>query len=437
MNQTILENSQNGKTEAVHDPSQYPPFMFNTLTSKGGAGFRVATWDLSPNELLQLHKKQDIVFWDSYCVCINPPESYLEFLEKVSIPKELGGAELEGFKQYLDSNGDSVFYPQVKGKQYSPWRAWASNRSSTSRIVSKLLQLKYVKAKRWCKSGEHRKGIDSMIGFDISFPKEFSLKLVDCDRKEIIRIANRCLKRFFDTLSKVYGGKLGYFSNLHLWSTTTPLNPHLHFHINLLNAALKEGVFYRFQPYYTERDISNLRLLWKKCLASEGIIVKGNVDFFIHYFEISENKVSGLVHRLKYCNRRPLVDLVNFFLENSLPEFNTDWGFFLIEYTNRRGVLGFARELKKIIPFAHLEKKSSCPICNCQATRVKNVDVDFTIHLIVDEQIPLVYWDYKRKSWIELRVFREYEKSTGSDPPPPVEKSHFKDFKFGFNSFFY
>jgi hypothetical protein len=425
-----------------------PSFILKMLTSSNHDDFD--SWDLSYRELGGLHKKAEFAFFDIYTAALNPPLGYLEFLEYFGYPREWGKADLVEFKEYVDVEGNGVLYPAVAAGKLNPWRFWGVSRASVSRLVNKILQLRDLRVEAWCSGGViWRRGIDYVWGLDLTFPSLFS-ELAFKDPEGIVKIAKKCLKSFIERLEKYFGGKLGLFANLHLWSSEVPWIPHLHWHLNILNAIfvkkgvkkisvkerrikkeknsiwarseppliveekrvvkrMPEGVLYRFSPWLDEDDgLVALRRLWRDVLIENGVdeacgVSLNEVDVYSGFIEISEEAAAELVHRFKYCGRSPLVDFFAWYEDHSFEPSDIQKTFcgFLVEYKNRREVYGWARWLSSMVPIPE-QKTKRCPVCGKPARVVRRVSVGEVAERI-SEGLPVVYWDHKNKCYTVVR----------------------------------
>jgi hypothetical protein len=422
-----------------------PSFILKMLTSNNATSSdNFDFWDMSYRELGGLHKKAEFAFFDIYTAALNPPEGFLDFLECLGYPRELGGAALKDFKEYVDGDGNGVLYPSVSAGKFNPWRKWGVVRASVSRLVNQLIQLRELRVEAWCSNGViWRRGIDYVWGLDLTFPSWFS-ELMFKDPEGVIKIAKKCLKNFIGKLEKFFGGRLGLFANLHLWSSEVPWIPHLHWHLNILNAIFvkkgvkkvvveerrvkkekngvwarsnpslavefrrvvkksPEGNLYRFSPYLSEEGLGVLRGMWRAVLIENGIEVIGEVDLYSEFIEIGEDTTADLIHRFKYCGRSPLVDFFAYYQNHDFFAGDIQKTFcgFLLEYKNRREVYGWARWLSSMVPIPSQAVKR-CPVCGKPARIVRRVSVGEVAERI-SEGLPVVYWDHKNKCYTVVR----------------------------------
>jgi hypothetical protein len=336
-------------------------------------------------ELQRLHDNFDIVFLDFYSILANPPGGFADLM------RELGfgdvGCVVNGFKG-VRCNGNYVYVPDVKyAGRFSPYRKYVNSVKNINRFVSKLFKLR-------------DKGVDYLVNVDLTIPKDYSLVYAFDD--DFLKLLKKALKLFIKDLEDHYKGELGYFYNVHIWSTRN-LDPHFHIHLSLCNAVFKDGKFIRFRPYF---NVEIVRELWANCLRKAGLKVDNNVDIKIRYCKLTNR--AGIIHRIKYASRHPLVDIASFYADKEFDGFNGSlfkrWYLKLIYYTNRRVCGGFLRRLSKIV--GDVEVSRGCPICGREVGRAISVDVDGLVDDFVGGSLVVVYWDVRDKRYYMLHSSR-------------------------------
>jgi hypothetical protein len=349
------------------------------LTSQAGVR------SIDKKELQRLHENFDIIFLDFYSVLANPSPGFIDLMH------ELGFSDIDCVITGLKSvrcGGNFVYVPDVKyAGRYSPYRKYVSSKVSINRFVNKLFRLR-------------DKGVDYLVNIDLTIPKDYSYVYAFDD--DFLKLLKRALKLFIKDLQDHYEGELGYFYNIHIWGTRS-LDPHFHIHLSLCNAVFKDGKFVRFRPYF---NVEIIRELWAECLRKAGLKVDNNVDIKIRYCKLSNR--AGVVHRVKYASRHPLVDIASFYADKEFDGFNGSllrrWYIKLIHYINRRVCGGFLRKLSKIV--GDVEVSRCCPVCGKEVSRAVSVDVDGLVDDFVDGSLIVVYWDVRDKRYYMLHSNR-------------------------------
>jgi hypothetical protein len=311
---------------------------------------------LTQHELIDLHKQENVIIQTHNDILINPPKGFVEFIQKLLDYDEVSAqiitsAEVEGFyKVFCEEGRHIVYYPKISNMgKLNPYRKHKIAKRSSSRIVKSLLKLaEFLQDKI-------RKGV-YLICLELTFPKEFSYQLLD-DFYGTIEGAKACFKDFYSWLksSKLRdkNEELGLSANLHLWSTKNPFEPHIHFHINIVNLIWNraEEKFIRFNP---KLDVDELQRVWKDILHKHGIETPANVDVHVRFIQICnkwENK-NDLFRRFRYCQRSVILDFCRYFEENEFDESllsNKEYLLNLISYVNRRIQYGWLRYINRIV----------------------------------------------------------------------------------------
>ena len=311
---------------------------------------------LTQRELIDLHERENVIIQTHNDILVDPPKGFVEFIQKLLDYDEVSAkiitsAEIEGFyKVFCEEGRHIVYYPKISNMgKLNPYRKHKTAKRSSSRLVKQLLELAgYLQNKI-------RKGI-YVIALELTFPKEFSYKLLD-DFYGTIETAKACFKDFYEWLKSTKlrdkNEELGLSANLHLWSTKNPFEPHIHFHLNWINLIWKrdEEKFIRFSP---KVDVDKIQEVWKEILQRHGIDTPANVDVHIRFIPIKGDWKSknDLFRRFRYCQRSVILDFCRFFEENEFDDSllsNKEYLLNLIFYVNRRVNYGWLRYISKII----------------------------------------------------------------------------------------
>lgn len=368
-----------------------PPVYLEFLNTKQIAGLlgRGRKAPVKRRELKGLHEAFEIVFFDFYAVLIRPPKGYVDLMAELGFNDV--DAIVEGLREIRCRNGKAVYVPKVLyAEKHNPYRKWVSAASSLSRFVRKLFRLR-------------EKGVDYLVNVDLTVPKEISLELSK-DPARGVQLLRRAFKLFVSRLKKLkrLHGELGYFYNIHIWSTRT-LMPHFHVHSSFVNAVMNDEKLHRFRPYFDKEELESLRRAWADCLRAVGLNVGDCVDIKVRYCELKDEP--AVVHRIKYCSRSPLIDMASFFCDKNFSRINDDetrtWLLGLVYYVNRRVCGGFLRRLSKIV--GEVEGGRSCPICGLECKRVEGVvNVDSLAPLFEKGDLIIVYWNPLSKRYVVL-----------------------------------
>jgi hypothetical protein len=368
-----------------------PPVYLEFLNTKQIAGLleRARKAPVKRRELKGLHEAFAIVFFDFYAMLIRPPKGYVDLMAELGFNDV--DAIVEGLREVWCKNGKPDYVPKVlcAGK-HNPYRKWVSTANSLSRFVRKLFKLR-------------EKGVDYLLNVDLTVPKETSLKLSE-DPAHGVQLLRRAFKLFVSRLKRLkrLHGELGYFYNIHIWSTRT-LMPHFHVHSSFCNAVLNDGKFHRFRPYFDKEELEVLRRAWADCLRAVGLDVGDCVDVKVRYCELKDE--AAVVHRIKYCSRSPLIDMASFFCDKNFSKINDeetrDWLLGLVYYVNRRVCGGFLRRLKQLV--GEVEGGRACPICFGESRRVEGVvNVDLLAPLFDKGDLIVVYWNPLSKRYVAM-----------------------------------
>jgi hypothetical protein len=338
---------------------------------------------ISRNEIEDLHETFDVIFLDFYSMLIHPPPGFVKLMG------DLGFSDVDcvddGFRVLMCRGGKNVYVPNLLHVgRFSPFRKWRNVAPSLSRFVNKLFRLRDL-------------GVDYLVEFDLTVPGEVSLSWSN-DVDEGVRLLKSAFKLFVRCLESKFNGRLGYFFNVHVWGTRS-LKPHFHIHSCFCNAVMKEdGKLIRFRPFF---DVDFIRQIWKESLRGVGLRVDGNVDVKVRYVKLSNR--AGVVHRVKYASRHPLIDIASYFVDRDyegLSDGLRDWFLKLIYYVNRRICGGFLRKLSKLV--GDVEVKRVCPVCGDDCGDGGTVgfnEVDDLAKQFVEGILVIIFWDLRERRY--------------------------------------
>jgi hypothetical protein len=325
-------------------------------------------------ELQRLHDCFDVVFLDFYAVLIDPPRGFVDFM------RCLGFNDVEclvdGFKGVY-CRGSYVYVPNVEYVgRHNPYRKYLNVVRSAGRLADRLVRLR-------------DRGVDYMINVDLTVPKDVSFRWGSGG--DGVKLLRKAFKLFVKRLESVKKGMLGYFFNIHLWSSET-LEPHFHIHSSFLNAVYRDGRLIRFKPYL---NVQEIRRIWKDCLKEIGLKIDGEVDVKVKYCRLSNR--AAVVHRIKYCSRHPLIDVAAYYCRHGFEGFDEDqreWFYDLVYYVNRRICGGFLRKLSSMV--GDVGNARCCPICGRSVGRVSRICGSETIMRDFESgSLIVVYWSVK------------------------------------------
>ncbi|GAH74654.1 unnamed protein product, partial [marine sediment metagenome] len=136
-----------------------------------------------------------------------------------------------------DGNITEMYYPNIHGEHFNPYKRYCSSVSSASQQCSKLMDLAGVDL---CFYNVATQTFDQPTVFNemvLTYPEIISNTLLDpVLRESTIKRSRKCSKRFFDKLNKLFcfaDQQLGSSVNTHIWSSEFPFLPHLHHHMFL------------------------------------------------------------------------------------------------------------------------------------------------------------------------------------------------------------
>jgi len=343
---------------------------------------------------------RDFVVLDNYEAEIQPSKGYTAFLEDLGFNSLDAEGEIAGFSVFRHLNGNLVAFPSVRGGKLNPWTLNKACRNSASRKLKGIMRV----------------GVPWM-GFNVlTFPKGVADRL----RAEPESTEAECweaYRLFSEKLRAFYGGKVGIQANFHGWSSSNPLECHCHLHLDFLGAVvradrLEELPLNHGRPFDREAwlkmwydSMSEVFDRETLALSNGSELTPEKVDVYFEWLPVTEDKKPYLLHKLKYRDRVPLVDLSTFFRSNEYMGIDsTRYGRYLVEYKNKARSRGFWTRLKSYCPEDKIEgwgkPETTCPVCGERL-------------LFVGRR-----WEFDN-SWGVVRVVRGGRFIYGEHKPPP------------------
>ncbi len=263
--------------------------------------------------------------------------------------------------------------------------------------------------------------------------KEGVKKAREIMRKAVRSALRRFLRKYLKKHENVpYDGdfKEGGVMNVHIWSSSQPIKPHLHVHVALWNFVVWNGKYVRFSPYFPKEWMAELRELWKKeffrYLRKAGFgtyldteycnVLDDTYEFFNIYTQYNwfkEENYGKILHHLRYNARKAVIDINEFFYSgvefDDLTDEQKEWLGFLIQYSNRTGNFGFMNNWRKVFSVSKervvefLERLKTehyeyCPICKRRLEKVGVVTIDE----IAKRRRLLVLWWFDKRMNVEV-----------------------------------
>ena len=363
----------------------------------------------------------------------------------------------------IDDTHTTLVYPEVDAPKDNPYKLKQKNYASISRLYSRLTNII---------DGYNLKNV--VLGsFTFTIPRELSDYLFNLGKDGEDMIWS-CFKAFKDDLNELIfkrgaisnkrrkkrpyatEGIIGHRANLHIWSSGSPLSPHVHIHDSILNQALTgdddNPILEPILHYYSKDDLKAIKRLWTSHLLSlanrlgiscptltlndEDIGLTTNdgrsinlADVHYKFNKITNDNKGLLYHALFYQNRDYLVDFAKYSNKNLDCDNPND---LFLAYHNCGRAYGLFRKLKLLedcMPIREPEKeidkesdisgdesdifgdedvKSSkpnktCPICG------KKMKYRGKIKYIsqLPEKMWSCDWDYKENRMVKARMIRD------------------------------
>lgn len=413
---------------------------------------------ISYEGLDKLHEKHNVVFIKNVHY-LHPPEAYEQFIgfmrPYLTKTYELGtttvkqacSARIGDFTALkCPLNNHEVVVPSYAYVgDYNPIKGDNSVKASASRLVNKLIHLK--------DKDDNAKG-GYLIRSELTFPEEVSVLLYDSkERDKVLHKAKLCIKEFIEYLRNKYcsdrdNEDIGLYYNLHLWKTENPLKPHLHFHLNWLNFISKKEIVNSVKPEeqykaYTTRlqrkvvadpdderfsreyrinedgnrePVSTLNCLirfnprvnaddlkkeWTRIVNRRFKLKKEKIDAYFKYISLKNR--SAVLHRIKYCSRKPLMDIFEYYTQHDFDpdEVNKDFVNYLMRYENRRTAIGFTKMLNRIVVADDI--KRVCPICGNAARRTAHYSFADLNEMLQSGSYVFIQWNHQQKEYEIIR----------------------------------
>jgi len=196
------------------------------------------THKFNDNKLIDLHKKNSVLYIDKYLECAIPEYQTDVLLASSGIPQQKYEAYLNSQGRFWvnycsNENNDLAEYiiPNVRGGTFNPYMRFLSSKHSGGEQTNKIIDLAGFVYKK-LDDIDYKPVVNLLT---LTFPYELSFRLLDPEiRDQTISKMWNCYKKFFKDLRFIFGLDpdkiLGTTASLHLWSSEFPIMPHPHFH---------------------------------------------------------------------------------------------------------------------------------------------------------------------------------------------------------------
>ena len=447
------------KTFNVRPDKRAPLYLLLDLKN-----FERNNWlDLSKNENLILYGKNDLQ------TLLKPKHRYFKNLQ----------GEVSSFESYISKDcigeeDNTLIFPKVIAPSKNPYHQKQINYSSISHLYARLMNV----------ISNYDLKNPVLGSFVFTFPKELTNALFKLG-SEGEALAWSLFKDFKDDLDKLIfqkatklnerrhkrpyatSGTLGHRTNLHLWKSSNPLNPHYHFHDSILNYALSgtsdEPTLEPIPYCFSKDDLKEIKRLWTSYLLSlantlnvdcptltlndsnigKTILINGEerrvniADVNYSYTKINLKNKGKVYHILFYQNRDYLVDFAKYSNEHLDCDIPSDT---LLNYANRGRSYGLFRKLKALEERMPKKKEENeykeedriCPLCGKRMERLGRV---WWLEQLPDNLYTYDY-DYKTKEWTKSKINRGelsgfcsplMSLMSGDDPPPTTKEEVIED----------
>lgn len=252
-------------------------------------------------------------------------------------------------------------------------------------------------------------------------------------RSTIEKFLRKYLKKHENVPLKDF--KLGGMMNVHLWSSSDPVQAHVHCHVCIWNVVVCGDQIIRFSPYFGGRWLEELRKIWRdeffKLLRKEEYSeIRVWTDPFVEedyslfniynsYTWLEEDEdgelvfAGKIVHHLCYNSRKAIVDLNEYFYAGvkteDLSGYDKEWLRYLVEYSNRTSNFGFMNNWRQVFNIskedalnavrrARSERYEFCPICKRRLEYVRTVPVNE----VAKGKRLIVLWWFDRRMNVEV-----------------------------------
>lgn len=377
---------------------------------------------LSSAHANNVHAERDVVFCNFYAHALSVPDDYLQVLKIADLDPREADAEMTGVDAKKCKNVDNiVYYPRYDAGDLNPLHDYANIQERTSRAVGDLFDMVDMNRVTFLK---------------LTFPEDISTAFRFAqDREDFEDRVWATFKTFKEKLQvrKTEDGRhMGMHVNFHPWSTSTPFDSHLHFHIavpmltapyvtqedrdkvlnsghvarlkqqyedlpadhelrgelkRMINIQLRKKLGIQRLPDYSYGkpfDADLIRALWRESLEQhwpefmDDMDAEDDVNIHLSW----EEKLSSpaqITHKFRYKARKPSIDFFRYYIMNdiSMQEFHrADWIRYLFDYSNRARCYGIMKWKKNLHVFDSAGRSLRCPICGGETEDVDVVDYE-------------------------------------------------------------
>jgi hypothetical protein len=285
-------------------------------------------------------------------------------------------AIIDGFRSYTHTgNGTKFLYPDIKGQsayasRHNPYRKYQLARAHSGRIVSGFQRV----------IDNHRLKDFRLVEIVLTVPAEVSEWLSNKENGK--DIAWRIYKRFYSQLPEIIGinsGELAAGSNLHVWSSKEPLEPHYHVHALIPNYTVQYGEINNFQKWsgggivkryqdqngkwrtgcvpFSAEQLLNLKKTWTKAVRDTchryGISVpyfkdkRTLCDVYIGFLKWEDTSFgrAKFIHKINYQKRSWVEDYAIYSNDHTHCPDPPSW---LEGYANRTRAFGWWMRLSEL-----------------------------------------------------------------------------------------
>jgi len=282
-------------------------------------------------------------------------------------------AEIVQFRIYEDKENDLV-YPEVKAwHRNNPYRRHQLTHRTAARTYKRMRHL----------VGQLKLSDDFKVAsLTLTMPKYVS-EYMAASGKGGRGMAWRLFDGFWnEDLPGVIGQdiELGSYTNLHLWRTQVPVEPHFHFHSLIPNYGLVRNdkvlddngePSFEFKKWqwsrqrggrevpFSDSQLEKLKELWKArlvrfCRRHSLRVIESKVDIYVSYIDVW----AKLIHRLNYNGRHWSENYAEYSNANPDCPDPPEW---LENYENKARVKGFWSNLKNMALMPEEEKVKESP----------------------------------------------------------------------------
>jgi hypothetical protein len=378
--QTLIRTERTPGMVAVSKPTQEERTEGNSpclpsLHSKANFSAEASQQIHTKNNSENCEKTGYIPHWNSLVSLLQPEHPY--FADKLG--------SLNGFYSYSHKDkpdGKVFLYPvMAKHNRENPYHYYLAARSHTGRTMGQL------------RSVIETNNLEDFRQLDLvmTFPREISEQLAILTKEPTNAcphpvhggkgrdIAWNCWRKLWTELPAILGidGDLAGMTNLHIWKTETPLNPHFHFHVIILNhyragdgddKSLVKWFGFGINKTYvnkdgkkrtgpvplSDRELEVIKQSWTKivrasckrnkikCSYLDGTVEADKLlNLYVDY--VKWDMPSKFIHKLNYQRRHWIEDYVKF--TEKYPDCPNPLAW-LEHYSNTVRVFGWWKQLK-------------------------------------------------------------------------------------------